>query len=67
MVTKGGGEVRVEMSWEIWTAVHTLPCTKQITNEHLLYSTGNSVFSGDLNGEKSKDEGIQAQLILLAT
>ena len=30
------------MSWEIGTDIDTLLCIKQITNENLLYSIGNS-------------------------
>ena len=30
------------MNWEIGTDIYTLLCIKQITNENLLYSTGNS-------------------------
>ena len=35
---KGGG-----MNWEIGIDIYTLLCIKQITNENLLYSTGNSI------------------------
>ena len=38
--TKGGMEG--EMNWEIGIDVYTLLCIKYITNENLLYSTGNS-------------------------
>ena len=34
---KGGG-----MNWEIGIDIYTLLCIKQITNENLLYRTGNS-------------------------
>ena len=34
---KGGG-----MNWEIDIDTYTLPCIKQMTNENLLSSTGNS-------------------------
>ena len=30
------------MNWEIGMDIYTLLCIKQITNEKLLYSTGNS-------------------------
>ena len=30
------------MNWEIGIDIYTLICIKQITNENLLYSTGNS-------------------------
>ena len=38
MVTKGGGG----LNWEIGIDIYTLLCIKEITNENLLYSTGNS-------------------------
>ena len=41
MDTKGGS--RGGMNWEIGIDIHTLLCIKQITNENLLYSTGNCV------------------------
>ena len=31
------------MNWEIGIDIYTLLCIKQITNENLLYSTGNSI------------------------
>ena len=34
---KGGG-----MTWELGIDIHTLICTKYITNENLLFITGNS-------------------------
>ena len=34
---RGGG-----MNWKIGIDIYTLLCIKQITNENLLYSTGNS-------------------------
>ena len=42
------------MNWEIRTDIYTLLCMKQITNENLLYSTGNSysVLCDDLNGKE---------------
>ena len=33
------------MNWEIWTDICTLLCIKQVTNDNLLYSTGNSTQS----------------------
>ena len=36
------GEGRGGMNWEIETDIYTLLCIKQVTNENLLYSTGNS-------------------------
>ena len=38
--TKGGSVGG--MNWEIGIDIYTLLCIKQITNENLLYSTGNS-------------------------
>ena len=51
------------MNWEVGIDTHMLliPCIKQITNENLLYTTGNSTYlmlCGDLMGKKSKKEGI---------
>ena len=40
------------MNWEIWIDVYSLLYIKQITNENLLYSMGNSVLCGDLNGKE---------------
>ena len=37
-----GGEGADGMNWEIRIDIYTLLCIKQITNENLLYSTGNS-------------------------
>ena len=45
------------MGREIGTDLHTLLYTKQITDENLLYSTGNSVLCGDLNGKKIEKRG----------
>ena len=39
LVTKVGGNVE---NWEIGVDIYTLLCMKQITNKHLLYSTGTS-------------------------
>ena len=40
------------MNWEIGIDIYTL-CIKKITNENLLYSTGNSTqYSGDINGKE---------------
>ena len=55
METKGekGG-----MNWEAGIHIYTLLCIKQITNENLLYSTGNSTqCSGDLNGKEIQKRG----------
>ena len=41
MVTKGGSGGR--MCWEIGIDIYTLLCIKQVTNDNLLYSTGNSI------------------------
>ena len=41
MITKGASE-EGGINWEIGTNVCTLLCIKQITNENLQYSTGNS-------------------------
>ena len=40
------------MNWEIGIDVYSLLYIKQITNENLLYSMGNSVLCGDLNGKE---------------
>ena len=47
------------MNWEIGTDICTLLilCINQITNEDLLYSTGNSVLCGDLNGKEIQKRG----------
>ena len=47
------GEKGSGMNWEIGIDIYTVICLKHITNEKLLYSTGNlySVLSGDLNGK----------------
>ena len=47
------------MNWEIATDICTLLilCINQITNEDLLYSTGNSVLCGDLNGKEIQKRG----------
>ena len=44
------------MNWEIGIDVYTLLCIKQIANENLLYSTGNSTqcSEGDLNGKETQ-------------
>ena len=50
------------MNWEIGTDIYTLLilCIKQITNENLLYSTGNSTQCSVVTymRRKSKKEGI---------
>ena len=51
-VRKGG------INWETVIGIYTLLCIKEITNETLLYYTGNSTLCClDLNGRKSKKEG----------
>ena len=37
-----GGKVRGGMNWETGIDIYKLLCIKEITNENLLYSTGNS-------------------------
>ena len=54
---------RVEGGWgwdegEIGTDRATLLCIKQITNENLLYRTGNSMLCGDLNGKEIQKRGV---------
>ena len=51
----GGG-----MNWEIGIDVYTPLSIKQVTNENLLYSTGNSTLHSAVNwiGRKSRKEGI---------
>ena len=48
------------MSWEIGTDIDTLLCIKQITNENLLYSIGNSTQCSVVThmGRKPKKDGI---------
>ena len=55
MDTKVWGEGA--MNWEIGIDIHTLLCIKQITNENRLYSTGNSMLCGDLNGKEIQKRG----------
>ena len=45
-------EGRVGMNWEMGIDIYTRLCIKQITKVNLLYSTGNSVLCGDLNGNE---------------
>ena len=45
------------MNWEIGIDIYTLLCIKQITNKDLLYSTGNSVLCGGLNGKEIQNRG----------
>ena len=56
--TKGGREGG--MNWEIGIDICTLLCIKWITNENLLYSTGNSTQCSVVTKmrRKSKKEGI---------
>ena len=58
MDTRGEGEGG--MNWEIGIDIYTLLCIKQITNENLLYSTGNSTQYSVVTymGKESKKEGI---------
>lgn len=44
------------ISWEIGIAIHTALCIKLVTNEDLLFSSGNSAqsFAGTQVGSKSK-------------
>ena len=58
MATKGGREGG--MNWEIGIDIYTILYTKQITNENLLYSTGNSTQRSVVTemGRKSKKEWI---------
>jgi len=55
------------MSREIGIDIHTLLCVKQITNEDLLYNSGNSARCSVLTsvGKKSQKEGIYVKLIHL--
>ena len=59
MDTKGGK--RVEKNLEVDIDIYTLLllCIKQITDENLLYSTGNSYqcYVGDLNGQEIQKRG----------
>ena len=50
---KGGA-----MNWEIGIDIYTLLilCIRQITHENLLYSSGNSVLCGDLNGKEKRGD-----------
>lgn len=47
------------MNWEVGIDIHTPLFIKKITNEKLLYSTGNSTqcSCGDLNGTKIQKSG----------
>ena len=40
------------MNWEIGIDIYSLLCIKELANENLLCSTGNSVLCGDLNGKE---------------
>ena len=55
MDTKRGKEGG--MNWEIGIDIYTLLCIKQITNESLLYSTGNSTQCSDPNGKEIQKRG----------
>ena len=49
------GKGKKWMNWEIGIDIYTLQCIKYITNENLLYITGNSVLCGDLNGKEIRE------------
>ena len=65
MYTKGGRGSG--MNWEIGIYIYTLVCIKQITNENLLYSTGNSTQCSVVTkmGRKSKKQGIYVYVYLI--
>ena len=45
------------MNREIGTDIYSLLCIKELANENLLCSTGNSVLCGDLNGKEIQNGG----------
>ena len=46
------------MNWEIGINIHTLLRTRQVTNENLLYGTGNfAQHCRDLNGKEIQKRG----------
>ena len=45
------------MNWEIGIDIYSLLCIKELANENLLCSTGNSVLCGDLNGKETQKRG----------
>ena len=55
MVRKGGSEI----NWEIGIDMYTLLCITYITNENVLYSTGNATKCSVVTqmGRKSEKEG----------
>ena len=57
---EGSGD---RMNWEIEIAIYTLLCIKEVTNENLLQSTGNSVLTE--MREKSKKEGLYVHISLI--
>ena len=65
MGTKGEGGGG--MNWQIGIDIYTLPCIKQVTNENLLYSTGNSTWCSVVTqmGRKSKKEEIYLDIRLI--
>ena len=46
------GGKRGGMNCEIGVDIYTLLCMKYVSNENLLYSTGNSKFCSDLSGKE---------------
>ena len=53
------------MNWEIGSDTYTMLCIKQINNENLLYSTGNTVLCCDLNGKEIQKRGIYVCMYLI--
>ena len=45
------------MNWEVGIDIYTLLCIKYITDENILYSTGNSALYSDLNGKEIQKRG----------
>ena len=45
------------MNWEIGIDIYPLLCIKELTNENLLCSTGNSVLCGDLHSKETQKGG----------
>ena len=48
----GGG-----MNWEVGIEIYMLLYKREITTENLLYSSGNSMLCGDLNGREIQNIG----------
>ena len=40
-----------------WGLIYTLLCIKKLTNENLLYSTGNPMFCGEISGKEIQKRG----------